>query len=406
MELTDKEMLNYAIENGMIDLVTVQEKIQMNERKKYLSNHKYKKWHDEKNGRYCTYLPDGNSKYGRKLVKRSTEKALDDAIVQFYKEHENIIKMGDLFKLWVDQKLQYGEIKKQSYDKYTDDYNRFFKESRIAEIEFQHITENMLEEHIKTTIKEQNLTAKTYGGMRIVINGVFKYAKKHGYTKISISQFLGDLALSSKSFKKVHKRREEKVFLHDEEWKVKNFIDSDKPSLLNYGVLLGFETGMRCGEISSLTWDDVDGDVLRVHRTEIKYRDDDGKYTHAVQEMPKSDAGFREIVLTKKSKEILEHVKELNPNGKYIFTKNGKRMLGKTFTSRLYRVCRINGIDEKSMHKARSTYATKLIDGKVPDSLVQDQMGHSDIQTTYANYYFNSNTDIEKKRVLKHALHD
>ena len=94
----------------------------------------------------------------------------------------------------------------------------------------------------------------------------------------------------------------------------------------------------------------------------------------------------------------------MNPFGKYIFMKNGKRMIGKVFTSRLYRVCDALGIKRRSLHKARKTYATKLIDGKVPDSIVQDQLGHSDISTTLHNYYFNSKSEKEKELAVLRAL--
>ena len=78
-------MLNYALGNGMIDMDTIREKIEMNERKRYLEEHKYEKWQG-KDGKFYTYLPDEQSKSGRKLLKRTNEKSLDDAIVEFYKE--------------------------------------------------------------------------------------------------------------------------------------------------------------------------------------------------------------------------------------------------------------------------------------------------------------------------------
>ena len=79
-------------------------------------------------------------------------------------------------------------------------------------------------------------------------------------------------------------------------------------------------------------------------------------------------------------------------------------MIGKAFTSRLYRICDELGIKRRSLHKVRKTYATKLIDGKVPDAIVQDQLGHSDISTTLHNYYFNNKSDKEKEIAVLKAL--
>ena len=130
--LSEKDALNYALENGMIDMDTIREKIEMNERKRYLEEHKYEKWQG-KDGKFYTYLPDEQSKSGRKLLKRTTEKSLDDAIVEFYKESEKKVYCSDVFSMWIDEKLKYGEIKKQSYDKYTNDFHRlsFFILQRI-----------------------------------------------------------------------------------------------------------------------------------------------------------------------------------------------------------------------------------------------------------------------------------
>ena len=49
------------------------------------------------------------------------------------------------------------------------------------------------------------------------------------------------------------------------------------------------------------------------------------------------------------------------------------------------------------MHKIRKTYGTTLIDGGVDESIIIEQMGHSDIHCTKQYYYF-SNKNREKKQ--------
>ena len=44
MQLSDSDLLKFAVENGIIDMKAVQEQINMNERKKYLDGHKFRKW--------------------------------------------------------------------------------------------------------------------------------------------------------------------------------------------------------------------------------------------------------------------------------------------------------------------------------------------------------------------------
>lgn len=124
MELTDKELLNYVLENGIISRDDVQKQIEMNERKKYLKAHNNEIWQG-KDKKWYTYLPDESTSSGRKLLKRSTQESLEDGIVEHYKKLANEPLVKTVFKEWVDQKLEYHEIKKQSYDKYNDNFARF-----------------------------------------------------------------------------------------------------------------------------------------------------------------------------------------------------------------------------------------------------------------------------------------
>jgi hypothetical protein len=75
-------MLKYALDNGIIDINTIQTRIEMNERRKFLEKHESRIWQST-DGKWYTYLPDLVK--GKKLVKRSSEDALKDAIIEYYK---------------------------------------------------------------------------------------------------------------------------------------------------------------------------------------------------------------------------------------------------------------------------------------------------------------------------------
>ena len=57
-ELSKAELLNYAVENGIVDINTITKQIEMNERKKYLEMLNYDIWQGEKDNKWYTYLPD------------------------------------------------------------------------------------------------------------------------------------------------------------------------------------------------------------------------------------------------------------------------------------------------------------------------------------------------------------
>ena len=153
VEMSSNELLNYAITNGMIDMNTIQAQIEMNERKKYLNMHNSKIWKST-DGNWYTYLQHDEE---RRLVKRKTEKALQDKIIDHYKQKENEPDIKSVFHEWIDRKLHYGEIQKQTYDRYLIEYNKYFKGTSFEKRKIKYLEENALEDFIMDAIKEHNL---------------------------------------------------------------------------------------------------------------------------------------------------------------------------------------------------------------------------------------------------------
>ena len=77
-KLSDKELLKYAIESGIINTALLQEKINMQKREELLKKHPYDIW-EGKDEYWRTYLPDKEK--GRKLLKRKNRKDIEDIII-------------------------------------------------------------------------------------------------------------------------------------------------------------------------------------------------------------------------------------------------------------------------------------------------------------------------------------
>lgn len=402
MQLTDSDLLKYAVESGIINLETVQEKIKMNERKKYLDGHNFKIWKGS-DGKYYTYLPDKNTNSGRKLVKKNKREDLDDAIVKFYKEYTYEPTLGEVFDMWVSQKLKYKEIKLQTAQRYEQDYDRFFRDNPISTMRMAYITSDILEDFIRSTICDYELTAKSWAKARLILCGIFKYGAKHGYTKISITSFLGDLDLSKRVFQRKIKDPRKSVFTDEEVQMIKELAYLED-KITGYGVVLAFQTGLRAGELSALTWDCISGNIIRVEKMEEKHLDENKKTVYEVVEDTKTLAGNRDVIITDDAVETLKSIRKLNPFGKYVFEKCGERVNGHTISCKLYKMCIKLGIERRSLHKARKTYATHLIDAGVPESIIKQQMGHTDITTTREFYYFNNKNVEDVEKILKNAF--
>lgn len=56
------------------------------------------------------------------------------------------------------------------------------------------------------------------------------------------------------------------------------------------------------------------------------------------------------------------------------------------------------------MHKARKTYATKLINANVDERIIMKQLGHTNISCTKNFYYYNDKSVEEDREQIERAI--
>lgn len=397
--LSEKQILNFALENGIIDIGAIQKKIEMNERKRYLDMHESKIWKGA-DGRFRTYLIcDGN----RKTIAKKRKEDVEDAIIEHYKKSETEPTIKDVFYLWTEKKIQFGEMQRQTFDRYQRDFKRFFENSKISERKIKYVTEDELEEYIRKTIHDLGLSAKAWGNLRTLINGMFKYARKKGYTQIQISNFMGELELSKKIFSKKEKSEFEEVFTAEELDKLISYLKSN-PNMNHLGILMAAYTGMRVGEIAGLKAEDIYDDYIYVHRTQIRYKDDNGKEVYEIRDCPKTEAGVRKVVISDSLIPVIKQLRIKSFGNEYLFFEKGKIKTIHCFTMALYAACDKVGIPRRSMHVLRKTYATRLINAGVDEAVIINLMGHTEIETTRNYYYYNDKLIPQIKDKLNSAI--
>ncbi len=394
------EMLKYAVENGIVDLSYIREMYEMNKREEILKEHPYKIW-EGKDGKWYTYLPDEKKK--RALKKRNTEKAIKSLIVAYYEELESRPCFREEYFRWIAEKEKYCEIGKNSITRYDNDFHRFFPENEpFCKIRLCDVTDSDLEHFIKGTIRKNALSAKSYAMLRLILSGVFKYAKREGHTDFSISRFFMDFALPKNIFKRKIKENSDEVFNLDEARMLMEYFKREgTPECV--ALHLQFLSGVRVGELAALKWEDYKGDVLKIHRTEITYRDKkSGSIVVEVKEYPKTEAGVREVIIPPEARNILDGLKEsarAEP-GDYMFVKNRKRIGERAYDYWIRKACREVGIKERSTHKIRKTYVSKLLSENVDDAIVAEQVGHKQITTTHTYYHFDVTTNPERVKEI------
>ena len=159
-------------EHGMIDMSYVQEQMEMNRRKELLEKHPYKIW-EGKDRKWYTYISDGNG--NRKLKTRKNRESLEEFLICHYKEKAENPLVKEVFREWIDGKVQRGDIELATKDRYENQFKKCF--STIENKKIKSISEYDIEEFVLNCICENDLTVKSYSNMRTLLYGTFRMAK-------------------------------------------------------------------------------------------------------------------------------------------------------------------------------------------------------------------------------------
>lgn len=163
----------------------------------------------------------------------------------------------------------------------------------------------------------------------------------------------------------------DRVLSHDEEARLLTFC-VDKREHLRSLIIAAVDTGMRKGELFSLTWLDV-GLPTRTIR---------------IRAFNTKTAKAREVPITDRLAIELERLRLDSPNGEFVFTCGDVK---RSFTT----ACRLAGIEDLHFHDLRHTFATRLVQLGFPLAEVARLLGHSSLQMTYR--YSNSTPETIKR---------
>lgn len=403
--MTNEELLKYALENDMLDMKSIQEAMIKKEREKLLSRHRYKIFQD-KDGRWKTTLPDKQSKSGRKLVARKEKEALEDVIVDFYKEHTiEMYKIGEnvtleeLYPIWLESRIL--EVQSINTVKKNDqDWKRYYITSDIIKKPMKDLTVNMLRDWAHSMINEYNLNKRQYYNMTVIIKKCYEYIENEGICPNTWK----NVKINTSKLRKIKKKdNDTQIFFYDEKEKLVQYcleaFISRPWNITALTIPLLFITGLRIGELVALKYEDIKDNKIMIQRSEVN----DYVFNEKLKKLKyngknivdhaKTDAGIREIPLTKGAKQIINLIKKASTEYKYhdngyIFCPNSRRVTSNSIDKLLYKYCDNIDISRKSAHKIRKTYISQIIKDGVDLDTVCRISGHVDMKTTFESYLF------------------
>ncbi|MGN0297783.1 MAG: tyrosine-type recombinase/integrase [Lachnospiraceae bacterium] len=381
MRSEDLQLLTYLQTNGIIDLDTMREKVAQMKRQECLDKHNYKIWQG-KNQKWYTYLPSPQSSDGRKLIKKTTLEALQDTIVEYYKENSksNKITLDDYFPIWKERQRACG-ISESSINKYDSDYIRFFKNDKIiCQMDLREITSEDIERYIFRLLDRLPLKWQAFRAMFFILNEVFIKARRD---KVIVSNPCEEIDIN------LYKRRcqdvafipEKRVLNDDGISKLFSVIEETKEKRPEYVAIYAAElailTGMRAGELAFLQWKHInynDGYIL-VCGSE-KYNQKTKVYWDSTTKTGKE----RRIPLTpdiidffKKLKKIEEQMGCLTD---YVFSDKDGRIHRNKLCTCVRDKCKQAHLEAKGLQVLRRTFNSQLKMEGVSTTVASSILGH------------------------------
>lgn len=349
-----------------------------------------------KDGLYSGRFVDRNGKRQQKYFKKLQDCRRWIAEAVYQDEHSDIRNTGSLsldawFELWYEmnrENFRYNTLKARRR-RYEHDIKPIIGHMPIAEIK---------------TIHCQNVMLSLQG----------RFSKSTLSQTRSLMKILFDYALDNEAIRLNPVNRKVKVIGGTEEntARVLTIQEQNKLTacLAHYSFrnqyLFVLNTGLRCGEMIALTWEDVDfnGRKIRVNKTAAVISSDG----QVIVNPPKTKSSVRDVPLTQEAFRILQEQKKRSAvnieNSKYVFTgNNGKIVSNQNYSRTLSYICKKNGIEPISMHSLRHTFATRCIEAGMKPKTLQTILGHSTLAMTMNQYVHT--TEDEKFKELERVQH-
>jgi len=358
------------------------------EKKKYVATvHPFKITYFNPRNYYYTKVRTNDGK--KKNITATTENGLIEKLYNFYAGISGSTVLKDLLK---DMLLYNQGI---CSDKSLAEYNRLWKSyysnSSLAKKKIASITYEMWVDFLDETVRTKRLTKKQAKQMMIVANKIIAYCiRKQILTMNPIRDIMkNDFPYRKEPSYTVIKA---KPFTHAQQEKIVEWchlqlkkVRTEKVYPL--AILFNLRAGLRIGELTGLTWDDVDFEqnciYIRKQRVLDCKMEDNLHFSYSgtiFTDHLKAYENARVLPISEKTMQILKTVKEYHFDETIVFPLRYHTYNDKVKAAAIY--AGITDLKQIRTHSLRTTAASNLYEVLKDKESCKAFMGHTDSSMT------------------------
>lgn len=279
-------------------------------------------------------------------------------------------------------------VKESTFVKYRGNMEKHVK-PRLGGCPVRSLSSAAVEEFSYGLLSEDRLSPKTVRDILTMLKGVLRYTAREAPEGLRTI----DIVYPKET------RKETRVLTLSEQERFIGFLRTDLDDY-KFGMLLGFFTGMRIGEVCALRWKDVSmGErVIRVGATMQRLRDngaDREAKTRVVITDPKSGNSVRVIPMTDNLTALLRTRKVRNREAFVLTGDTESYIEPRSLQYRFRKYAGFCGIEGASFHTLRHTFATRCVEVGFDLKSLSEILGHSSPRVTLERYVHSS---MELKR--------
>lgn len=313
--------------------------------------------------------------------------------------------LANIFPDWQIYRRDVERVSSKTLKDHKGYWNNYMKDSKLVKLSITKISARDIKDFYKSVVATHNISDGTFKFIKTILNKLFDFA----IAELEIIQYNPIPSISIKPYKNSFKERKdnfEDVYKKEARTQLLQYLEEHNDDIYSLATQLSFRLIIRFGELSALRWEDIDGEYIYIRRQRVERQvmNDDLSFESRTMETigqmkGKQQNGKRKQFLTEQAREILKKVKELNPDGEYIFMSDGRPFNTCTFNRHLKKLCAGAGVEYHSSHKIRFTSASMLYDG-TNLAILSQLLGHTNTSTTL-RYFRNILGENEVKELMK-----